>query len=694
MHLELSRELNTQGMTIDVLARHAELSRTAPSLLEGEVEVRTGDRFLGADRVRYDPSTGDVSAEGDVRFGDSRFEVNGTLASFDPELGGGRFSHSTFKLKDINGRGTADQIVRVDDDVTVLEGVTYTACPEDRDDWLLTAPYIQIDRANEVGVARKARVDFKGVPILYLPYLSFPLSTQRKSGFLVPDVGTSERSGTDLSIPYYLNLKPNLDMTLSPRYLSQRGVQLATELRYLTPASVGNLGLEYLPNDDELGRDRRLATLEHTTQLSEATKLEASLASTSDGRYFQDLGKSLSAASITHLERRVDVDWHDGPWRVLGRVQNFQTLDETIARIDRPYERAPQLAASADWPDLVLGLEPRLVAELVNFQRDDGVTGQRLDLMPQLSLPLGPRGLRFTPSLALEHTRYALDDTAPDEPDALTRTAPILALDAHAVLERSVGKSQRVQTLEPRARYTYIPRRDQDDFPVFDTGDPDFNFVQLFRDNRFTGPDRLGDADQIAVGVTSRLLDGATGEEYLNATLGQIVYFEDREVMLPGEPPGTESVSDVLAEVSLHVSSRWNADIGYQWDPDQTQADKSAVRFQYRMPGRGVLNLGYRFRRAELEQSDISFAVPIGSRFDIVGRWNFAIPETETLERFLGFEYRSCCWAARIVTRRFVSTRTGDTETAIFAQLELNGLTSLGSPTDALLERGILGYTR
>jgi LPS-assembly protein len=379
---------------------------------------------------------------------------------------------------------------------------------------------------------------------------------------------------------------------------------------------------------------------------------------------------------------------------VLGRVQNFQTLDETIARIDRPYERTPQLAASADWPDLVLGLEPRLVTELVNFQRDDGVTGQRLDLMPQLSLPLGPRGLRFTPSVALEHTRYALDDTAPDEPDALTRTAPILALDAHAVLERSVGKSQRVQTLEPRARYTYIPLRDQDDFPVFDTGDPDFNFVQLFRDNRFTGPDRLGDADQLAVGVTSRLLDGATGVEYLNATLGQIVYFDDREIMLPGEPRGTESVSDVLAEVSLHVSSRWNADIGYQWDPDQAQADKSAVRFQYRTPGRGVLNLGYRFRRAELEQSDISFALPIGSRFDIVGRWNFAIPETETLERFLGFEYRSCCWAARMVTRRFVSTRTGDTETAFFVQLELNGLTSLGSPTDALLEHGILGYTR
>lgn len=694
VHLELSRELSTEGMTIDVLARHAELSRTEPSLLEGDVEVRSGDRFLGADRVRYDPQTGDVQAEGNVRFGDSRAEVTGSLASFDSALGGGRFTHSTFKLKNANGRGQAEQIERVDENVTVLEGVTYTTCPDDRDDWLLSAPYIQIDRATEVGIARKAKVEFKGVPILYVPYLSFPLSTQRKSGFLIPDIGASQRSGTDLAAPYYLNLKPNLDMTLKPRYLSRRGVQLATELRYLTPASVGNLGLEYLPSDNETGTDRRLATLEHTTNFSDSMRLEASLAGTSDGQYFQDLGKSLSAASITHLERRVDFDWHDGPWRVLGRVQNFQTLDETIARIDRPYERAPQLAASGDWADLPLGLQSELLAELVNFQRNDGVTGQRLDLTPQLSLPLGPRGLRFTPSVAVEHTRYTLDDTPPGEPDDLSRTAPILSLDAHAVLERTVGKSERIQTLEPRARYTYIPRRNQDDFPVFDTGQPDFNLVQLFRDNRFTGVDRLGDADQLAMGVTSRLLDGKTGEEYLNATIGQIVYFKDREVTLPGETPGTDALSDLLAEVSLHVSERWNADVGYQWDPDERQADKSAVRFQYRTPGRGVLNLGYRFRRAELEQSDISFALPVGQRFDVVGRWNFAIPESETLERFLGFEYRSCCWAARVVTRRFVSTRSGDTESAIFLQLELNGLTSLGSPTDQLLEHGILGYTR
>ena len=190
--------------------------------------------------------------------------------------------------------------------------------------------------------------------------------------------------------------------------------------------------------------------------------------------------------------------------------------------------------------------------------------------------------------------------------------------------------------------------------------------------------------------MTSRLLDGATGAEYLNATLGQIVYFENREVTLPGETPQTQDYSDLLAEVSLHVSERWNADVGYQFDPDQAQADKSAVRFQYRTPGRGVLNLGYRFRRAELEQTDVSFALPVGPRFDVVGRWNFSLPDTETLERFLGFEYQSCCWAARFVTRRYVSTRSGDTESAIFLQLELKGLTSLGSPADNLLEHGIL----
>jgi len=694
VHLQLERKVDVSGLTVDVLARHVELSRTAPSVLEGDVEVRTGDRYLGADRVQYDPVTGDVQAEGSVRFGDAQVEVSGTLASFDSQLGEGKFSNTTFKLKNANGRGAAEQIERVDPDVTVLEGVTYTSCPEDSDDWILRAPYIEIDRANEVGIARKARVDFKGVPILYLPYLSFPLSAERKSGFLIPQVGASSRSGTDISVPYYLDLKPNLDMTLTPRYLSRRGLQLAMELRYLTPDSKGNLELEDLPNDKQLNEDRRLASLEHVTHFGDATTLTANISATSDGTYFQDLGTSLSAASIEYLERSVDLDWHDDTWRVLGRVQNFQTLDDTIAPDDRPYERVPQLLAIGDWPDFAFGLQSHVEAELVNFQRNDGVTGQRFHMLPEISLPLGPQGLRFTPSVAMEYTRYALANTAPDDPDTLTRTAPIVTLDAHAVLERTVGASQRIQTLEPRARYTYIPLRAQDQFPVFDTGEPDFNFVQLFRDNRFTGVDRLGDADQLSVGVTSRLLDGATGAEYLNATLGQIVYFENRQVTLPGEAPQSQDYSDLLAEVSLHVSERWNADVGYQFDPEQAQADKSAVRFQYRTPGRGVLNLAYRFRRAELEQTDVSFALPVGPRFDIVGRWNFALPETETLERFLGFEYQSCCWAARFVTRRYVSTRSGDTENAIFLQLELKGLTSLGSPADDLLEHGILGYSR
>jgi LPS-assembly protein len=693
LHLELARRLGEASPPVEMSAERVELSRTAPSLLEGNVEIRSRERYLGADRVHYEPTTGDVRAEGHVRFGDPKLEVSAKMASFDPELGGGRFSDTEFELKEVDGRGTASTIQRRNDGVTVLEGVTYTTCPveDEGEDWLLRAPYLEIDPDQNVGVARKVRVDFQGFPILYVPYLSFPLSAERKSGFLPPDIGNSRRSGADLAIPYYLNLRPNLDLQLTPRYLSKRGVQLRSELRYLTQRSTGNLDLEYLPNDDETGEDRRLASLEHATRFTDNTRLTANISGTSDGDYFQDLGKSLSAASITHLERRVDLDWHNDAWRLLGRLQSFQTLDDAIARDDRPYERVPQLVALAEWPE-VFGLETRLWSELVNFERDDGVTGQRIDLMPELSLPLSRRGFYFTPRVALEHTRYTLSDTAPDAPDELSRTAPIVTLDARSVFERVVGRSQRLQTLEPRVRYTWIPLREQDDFPVFDTGEPDFNFVQIFRDNRFTGVDRLGETDQLALGVTSRVLDQTTGEEYLNATLGQIVYFEDRDVTLPGERRATESLSDLLAEVRLRVSERWNADVGYQWDPDQARADKSAMRFQYRLPARGVVNLGYRFRRTELEQTDISFAVPVGSRFEIVGRWNYSLPETETLERFLGFEYRSCCWAARMVARRYVSTRDGETESAFFVQLELNGLSSIGSPADRLLEHGILGY--
>jgi LPS-assembly protein len=261
-------------------------------------------------------------------------------------------------------------------------------------------------------------------------------------------------------------------------------------------------------------------------------------------------------------------------------------------------------------------------------------------------------------------------------------------------MERTSGsRGNRLQTLEPRMLYLYVPYRDQDDLPVFDTGIPDLNLVQLFRTNRYVGSDRVGDANQVSVGVTTRLLDSTRGRQFLSATLGQAFYFEDPRVRLPDEPVRDRSSSDVVAELDLAAFKDWNARFAYQWNPDQTRGERTESFLQYApAPGR-VVNAGYRFRRDLLEQVDVSGAWPISNQWRGFARWVYSLREEKTLDQFVGLEFSSCCWAVRVVTRRFVSSRTGDSETSIGLQLELKGLSSVGVDNEAFLRDAIRGYS-
>ncbi len=682
------------GSRILVEADRADVSATGESVLSGNVTVTYQGRQLLADEVRYDPVTRRMRAAGNVMLLDPTLEIEGSLADFNPEdPSGSSFATARFRLVDQPGRGGAELIRRVSDDVAILEDVSYTGCPEDDPGWTLHAPRIRLDRDREVGTARNVRITFKGVPIFYTPWLTFPLSDKRKTGLLTPSFGSSRRSGTDISLPVYWNIRPNLDATFTPRLLTERGEQLKTELRYLLPRSDGQFRFEFLNNDQQTGTDRRFGTLLHETRLSRALTLTADISQASDGNYLEDFSGSLSGASVTHLERRVDLRLREESWDVIARVQDFQTLDRSIPRDDRPYERVPQLLATGRWPDQLLGLDFDFTGELVNFDRDDSVTGVRLDTAFTASAPLLWPGIRVTPELTVNHTRYALDGVDDGVSRDPARTVPVFALDARAVFERQRSPERAIQLLEPRVRYTYIPFREQDDLPIFDTGTPDLNLVQLFRSNRFVGADRIGDANQLSMGVTGRLVDPATNNEYLTATVGGIVSFDEERVTTPAGGPLNDDLSDLVAEVRLRLAKRWNADIDYQFDTGSRTFDKAAVRLQFRPAAGTVVNLGYRYRAGELEQTDLSFALPVGPRWELVGRWNYSLDERETLERFLGVGYESCCWAIQLVQRSYVSTRQGERENQLYIQFTLKGLTSLGSATTRFLDRGILGYS-
>jgi LPS-assembly protein len=329
----------------------------------------------------------------------------------------------------------------------------------------------------------------------------------------------------------------------------------------------------------------------------------------------------------------------------------------------------------------------------VNFDRDVGVTGWRVNAAPRLELPISRPGWFVTPGIEYDYTQYKLDDTLPGESTRISRRVPITSLDMGMVLERSSASSNRIQTIEPRLLYVNIPFRDQDGLPVFDTITPDINLVQLYRKNRYLGIDRIGDTEQLSIGITSRILDVSSGRELMSATIGQTRYSGDRMVTLPGATTETSESSDYIAQLRFLLFKNVNFDFGHQWGTGVNNTTRSEARLQYRPANNKILNFAYRFRRDSLEQGDLSWSWPVGSHWNFVGRYNYSFRDEEVLEQFYGLEYESCCWGLRLVSRRFISTRDGIHDSSFGLQLVLKGMMSVGTAADKLLERGILGYS-
>jgi LPS-assembly protein len=701
------------------------MTPTGDARLQGHVHVRQGERTLIADEISYTAATRDFDAKGAVELTDPQLHVRGENAAVNGD-GSGEFTSTTFDLPARSARGTADRIVLKPEGELNLQGVTYTSCPPGSQDWLLRAASIDIDRDARTGTGRDVRLDFKGVPIFYTPFISFPVGNERKSGFLFPNLGVSSRSGTLVAVPWYWNIAPDYDATLTPMLYTSRGVALDTEFRYLTDSSRGQLQANYLPNDRDANMDRSYVRFTDRTNLTSHLRFDTDATNVSDQHWFEDFGLGSEGTSTTYLDRFAQLTYLTDEWRIIGRAQNLQLIDPAFQtdpqlRPLRPYTLLPQVAAHGFMPDRAYGLTWTFDGELTSFDREDGITGQRLSVEPEVSLPLRRGGLYLVPAAGWQYTTYRLSHTPATQDSTPSINAEVLSVDTGMVLERSSGsQGQRLQTLEPRMLYLYVPRRNQDDIPIFDTTIPDLNLVQLFRKNRYVGLDRLSDANQLAVGVTTRLLDSASGRQFLAATLGQAVYFTSPSVRLPREAPASRTTSDIVGEAELTAYKNWNAHVGIQWNPHERRAERGEVRFQYIPAPDHVINVGYRYRRdaltgvtqldsngnpvvttpistdttaARLEQVDTSFAWPIASNWDGYGRVVYSLQDHQPIERFVGFQYRSCCWSLRFVGGRSVSTRTGQSDTSVRLQLELNGLSSVGVPVDTFLARSIRGYS-
>lgn len=678
----------------------------------GSVRLRRRGHAVHAERLRYEQPLDEVTAEGRVRIERGPDAVEGTRLQYSLATERGFMDQPSFLIhrsrevdgrieffQDTDGRGNAERLFFEGPDHYRAQRAQYTACAPGNDDWYLRASELRIDKGRDVGEARDASIVFMGVPIFYSPYLSFPLGNERKSGFITPHYGSTDKGGAEFTVPYYWNIAPNRDLTVSPRIMTRRGVLVHNDFRYLEPNYLGNLRADILQEDDARnGRQRWAYNLQHKHTLPSGWFGNLNLQKVSDDTYFTDLSTQIATTSQVLLPREGAVGRY-GSWGSTGNyelsalVQRWQTLQaDPLALVTPPYNRQPQVTLYAARPD-VLSSDLDFYAHYVGYDHPTLINGRRALVYPSLSLPLQTPYAHVTPKIGVNVTRYMLDPNTAGFTEQ-TRTLPIFSTDAGVVFERptTLGGSSFIQTLEPRAYYLNIPFRDQSRIPVFDSAQQDINLTTIYSENQFAGWDRVNDANQVTYGVASRLLASQTGGQVLSGAVAQRYYFETQRVTLPGVPVRTSSSSDLLAAVSGQVAPHWTADAGWQYSTNFSQTQKFNIGTRYQpQPGR-VINVSYRETLNVLRQTDISTQWPIG-RWTALARWNYSLVDQRTLEGLVGAEYNGDCWAVRLVAHRF-AVATQQASTTLFLQLELNGVSRIGSNPMETLKRNIGGYVR
>jgi len=664
----------------------------------GKAELRKGDQAIAADRMKYFQNTSEVEAEGKVRLEQRGNVLEGTRLKLNLDKETGQMEQPDYRLIDNNARGSAEKLQFEGKGNYRLQQSSYTTCPAGNDDWFLRVSDLEIDRNRQVGVARNASIIFKDVPILYTPWLDFPLNKERKTGALAPTFGSTVNGGGELTLPFYWNIAPNRDATISPRLMTRRGLMLNNEFRYLEPNFGGEVHIDALPNDRIAKRSRHGLSLKHAQNFANGWSGSLDLNRVSDDAYFRDLAGGLSQTTQTNLLRQGLASYGsawgaDGSWSFSTLVQRFQTLQDPLALVTPPYYRTPQLTLAATQRD-VLGTNLDFTGGWVDFSHPTLVNGKRLTLYPSVSLPLNTAFGYVTPKVGIHHTRYNVASTIATPGTSPSRTLPILSLDSGVVFERefALRGEKFTQTLEPRAYYVYAPFRDQSLLPNFDSAETDFNFAQMFAENRFSGSDRINDANQVTLALTSRLLDPNLGGERLRVAAGQRLHLRDRLVTL-GTPPVTGKKSDFLAAISGRITPKTSIDAGWQYNQSQGRTEKLSLGTRYQPELGKVINLGYRFTHGALRQIDTSVQWPLARHWHGVARINYSLQDSKLLEGLAGLEYNADCWTMRFVFQRF-TTATQETSTGIFVQLELSGLTKIGSNPLQALRRNIPGYTK
>jgi len=696
--------------------------------LEGNVRIRQAGRQARAQSAEFDELAQTFVLRRNVRVEDPGVLLLGDRVSLGLADGDAEIEGARFVFYEGSYRGSADRLER-DEGVIRVQNARFTQCEPGNDSWTVRAGRVEVSEDGKLARARNARLNVGRVPIFWTPYLQFPLTDERQSGFLIPSAGYSSESGFDLALPYYFNVAPNFDVTLTPRVLSDRGVLAETEVRHLSRRTRNTLGGAYMPEDDNFdgqrsfsefrerveagleppgefqASERWLAQFRHQGNWFEGLTTEVDFVEVSDDEYFRDLGSDLSVNARSEIFRTAQMRFRRGGFQAQLWAQDLQVLEP-----DEPdaFRRLPQFDMS--WARRLPGMPvvASIEGQYGRFDRDDdrvtgvdAITGDRAHVVPRLRLPLERQWGWFNADAAWHYTRYDLDDL----PDATfdsspTRSIPSGSLDLGLRFERDAlfASVPLVQTLEPRLFYLYVDQEDQSELPLFDTTELTFGAEQLFRENRFSSVDRINDANQLTAALSSRLISRSSGEELLRATVGRIMFFDDRIVTLPGQVENVETAnqSGWVTEVAAQLGV--NTDVRALWVFDAPTREQEQVNLQlrYRADARRVLSLGYRERGRDISQADGGIVWPLSAQVSMLGRFFYDLEEDRVIEAFGGFQYDSCCWRLRLVGRQFRRPSRGleltDTETGVFVEVVLKGLAGFDSGLNSILEQGIRGY--
>ena len=685
----------------------------------GRVSVKQGDMEITAERVDYDMLTDLATIPGKLRMDRGGDVVSGLGLKFKVSTETGTLDEPSFFFSKsptrpsqrFEARGSATRMNFEGPDQERLFNALYTTCRANENEWYLKVSELALDRTRNVGTGINGLVEFKGVPILYLPYLTFPLNNDRKSGFLPPEFGTSTSGGFELSVPYYLNLAPNRDATITPRIFTRRGVQLGGDFRYLNPSYFGEIETEYLPHDRVVGNERYLVSFRHFQNLGAwlPTGWSASINAqkVSDDNYFRDLSTRIASTAQTNLPRDAALSYSTPLGNVIARFLSYQTLQDPAQLVALPYRLAPQISFSST-PNRWHGLELNAQGEFTDFRHPTLVNGQRFLVYPTASLPLtAPYGF-ITPKIGIHASHYRLTANEGGK-ESGSLTVPIMSVDSGLSFERplSLWGESVSQTLEPRLFFLFVPFREQSRLPVFSTAVTDFSFAQIFNENLFVGGDRISDARQMTAAITTRFIENLTGIERLRAAIGQRYYFTPQRVTLLDNtspattvPQGNLSRSDLLAALSGQVSDSWFLDSGFQYSTSKREFQRTNIAARYNAnadadAGR-ILNFSYRFTRESLKQVDISAQWPFGKvapAWTLLARANHSLQDKRLIEGLLGVEYNQGCWQFQLVAHRF-ATAANQYSNSVKFQLELKGLAKLGINPLETLRQNIPGYRR